>query len=207
MSIPALTPLEVQIYPITQLSRVRDLFHPRPQYSSLCSRFLFVITYRPSKMPALATMPTPVQTPMRYTSVRYVLEMKEIVSSRSGARIPRPPGISGTSSGPTVSKVCVGRMLSPNEELKGFMAAKRGLVDTGSRVAATRNRLIWWLSEKMFKNSRGPKTSRGSNEGNRTTPKLVGADSRKNTVRVKDFTELGKMRTRAILDRVRKHTS
>lgn len=59
-------------------------------------------------------------------------------------------------------------------ELKGFMAALRGAVETGSRVEAMRESFSWRCAEKRFRASRGPKTSRASNAGKRRTPKLEG---------------------------------
>ncbi len=47
-------------------------------------------------------------------------------------------------------------------------------METGERVEAMMERVIWWVSESMLRASRGPKASRAWKVGKRRTPKRVG---------------------------------
>lgn len=70
-----------------------------------------------------------------------------------------------------MAKVWVGTTLSEKLELTLGMLKP---VETGERVVAMRERLMWWVSERMLRASRGPKTSMAWKAGKRTTPKRVG---------------------------------
>lgn len=77
--------------------------------------------------------------------------------------MPAPPGTKSTSSSGAVEKVCVGTIVSANEELPNVGIVS--LVVTGSRVSAMRERFKVWFMASTFSASRGPVTSRSSNAG------------------------------------------
>ena len=71
----------------------------------------------PASTPACPESSWPLQIEKKYCTVGYVALMKAICGAMAGLRVPMPPGTKRTSIGGGESKVCVGGMVEPKEEL------------------------------------------------------------------------------------------